>query len=99
MDLNRLGANNDYIKFCIRNQLKKVFSYPLIAGSFLIYLFNFMIMLNNDGRIVNSEVNALLINLGFIGICGVYMYLIYLLTYKKFKKIIGIIRKVVRFLK
>ncbi|WP_131006157.1 FtsX-like permease family protein [Clostridioides difficile] len=91
MDLNRLGANNDYIKFCIRNQLKKVFSYPLIAGSFLIYLFNFMIMLNNDGRIVNSEVNALLINLGFIGICGVYMYLIYLLTYKKFKKIIGIL--------
>lgn len=54
-------------------------------------MLNFMIMLNNDGRIVNSEVNALLINLGFIGICGVYMYLIYLLTYKKFKKIIGIL--------
>lgn len=90
MDLSRLGANNDYIKFCIKNQLKKVFSYPLIVGSFVIYLFNFMIMINNDSRIVNSEVHALLINLGLIGICGIYMYLVYLLTYKKFKNIIGI---------
>lgn len=90
MDLSRLGANNDYVKFCIRSQLKKVFSYPLITGSFVIYLFNFMIMVNNDGRIVHSEVNAILINLGLLAVCGIYMYLIYLLTYKKFKEIIGI---------
>lgn len=95
-DLRRLGADKDYIGFCIRSQLKKIFFYPFLTGSALCFAFTFLIVKNNDdlGILSAAEAGALVIDALIIGAAGLYIAGIYALTYYKFKKTIGMDEKV-----
>lgn len=90
-DLTRLGADSKYVSFCIRSQLKKIFFYPYLVGSGLIYMFMFLIFKENDniGVISAAEKQALLIDAGIIVLVGIYVGCVYALTYRRFKKTIG----------
>lgn len=94
VDLRRLGGNKAYICFCIKSQLKKIFFYPYLVGSALIYICIAMIFKVNDGRILSYEWKALFINLLIAVLIGLYIWGVYRLTYCKFKKIIGLEEKV-----
>lgn len=90
-DLKKLGANNKYIEKCIKTQLQKIFTIPTVVGSIAIYLFCFLILYGNDGgNILTSESIALGINVGIVLLAGLFMYIIYKVSFKKVKKIIGI---------
>lgn len=89
-DLKKLGAKNKYIERCVKIQLKKIFLIPTIVGSFAVYLFYIIVLYGNSKSISTSEYMALGINLGIIFIASLFMYIIYKISFKKFKKIIGI---------
>lgn len=90
LNLKKLGATNIYIEKCIKTQLKKIFFIPTLIGSIIIYLFFTLIMFGNSSDITISEYIGLGIDLGVMLIAILFMYLVYKLSYRKFKKIIGI---------
>lgn len=89
-DLKLLGADSKYVVFCIKSQLKKIFFYPFLTGSIIVYLFTALIFLLNDDsyKITVSEQQALLINLLIVLGTGIYISAVYLITYRKFREII-----------
>ncbi|SHJ83413.1 FtsX-like permease family protein [Clostridium cavendishii DSM 21758] len=90
-DLKRLGARNNYIERCIKIQLKKIFTIPTILGASAIYLLNILILYGNDGgRITESESISLGINLIITLSVFLFMYIIYRISFRKVKKILGI---------
>lgn len=90
VDLRRLGANRNYILFCIKGQLRKVFFYPFLVGVVLCTFFILMIFMANDGVVSHSEMTAFGIDLLiYAGIFG-YIYVVYYAAFSKFKKIVGV---------
>lgn len=89
-DLKCLGADRKYISFCIKSQLKKIFFYPFVVGSIIIYLFTALIFVTNDAlnKITVSERHALMIDFLIILCIGIYIFAVYRLTYRKFTAII-----------
>lgn len=94
VDLRRLGANKKYISFCMKSQLRKIFFYPYLAGSILIYLYMMLIFKANDGRILPTEWQALMINAGIVAALFIYIWAVYVLTCRKFGKTVGLDEKI-----
>ncbi|WP_343250552.1 ABC transporter permease [Diplocloster hominis] len=89
VDLRRLGADNRYIDRCMKNQLRRIFIYPFLTGSIAALGFIMMILYANDGRISVAEGKATGINLIIMAGLGLYLFLVYSGTCKKFRAIIG----------
>lgn len=89
-DLQKLGANKNYVKRVICMQLKKIFAYPTIAGSGIVSIFAAFLIYFNDMRIQQNEINMFIMILALIGLIAVYMYIIYCVSFKKMKKIVEI---------
>lgn len=88
-DLRRLGANEKYITRVIKKQLSKIFIYPTVTGSGIMYLFYCLIFYNNDGAgFTVSEYIGLGIDLGIFLLVALFMYIIYRISLRKVLKMI-----------
>lgn len=87
-DLRKLGANNEYIRRCIKSQINKIFIIPTIIGSILMYIFKLIVTYGNDRYLSGSEVKELVVDILVILGASLYMYIIYR---KSLKKVIGMI--------
>lgn len=89
-DVRKLGANNKYILHCIKGQLKKVYLLPTAIGITIIYLYQIMIMYQNDGKYTKAEGKAavicLLLCLGVV----IFQYVGYKISLKEVKRIMAI---------
>lgn len=88
VDLKRLGADSRYVDRCMKNQLRRIFIYPYLTGSIAALGFIMMILYTNDGRISIAEAKATGINLIIMAGLGVYLFLVYAGTCKKFRAVI-----------
>ncbi|MDO4542429.1 MAG: ABC transporter permease, partial [Bacillota bacterium] len=89
-DLRLLGANEAYIKNVIRKQLSKLFLYPTVTGSAIMYVFYGLILFQNDGGSFSiSEVMALGVDLIVLAVVGAFIYLIYRLSLRQVLNIIS----------
>ncbi len=82
-DLRHLGANEAYITRVIKKQLSKIFIYPTVTGSAVMYFFYCLIMYNNDNGFSASELIGLGIDLGIFVIIAAFMYLVYRISLRK----------------
>lgn len=89
-DIRKLGADNSYILRCVKGQLSKVYVFPTIIGVGIIYLYQCMTYLQNDGVFHLYEGKAALLDLGLCFIVGVYQYIGYRISLREIKRIIGI---------
>lgn len=87
-DLRRLGANNQYLRRCIRGQLSRVWAVPIAIGTVLIYAFYAMIMyFNGDPAAITANEAAGLVNCALlIAAFSAFFYLLYRLTLRKAQK-------------
>lgn len=90
LSLEKLGANPAYRSRLLKQQLKKIFQYPAAVGCSIAWVFSLLMSIINDWRIMSYEVlnleRLLLLTVLIFGI----LYAVYIKTYKKTKKMIGI---------
>lgn len=87
-DLEKLGANHDYRERVFRQQLKKIYAYPVAAGCLVSLLFTLLLTWFNDMRLQPYEVMLLEMEAGIALGIAAFMYLMYRLGLKKGKEII-----------
>lgn len=90
LDLRHLGADTSYLIFCMKSQLRRIFFYPAAVGGIILYLFYMLLLYNNDSMFSSSEITAMGMNLVIMAAVYGYLYLVYRLTCRNFKKRIGI---------
>lgn len=89
-DIRKLGADDNYILRCIKGQLRKVFAFPTLIGIGIIYLYQCVIYLQNDGFFRPYEVKAAVLNLGICLAVALYQYIGYCISLKEVKCIVGL---------
>lgn len=89
MSLHKLGANNVYILNCIKKQLSKIFLLPTVIGSLLMLLFKLAMIFGNDRYLSGSEIREFGTDIIIVCLLAVYMYIMYLFSVKKVKKMIS----------
>lgn len=89
-DIEKLGADNAYQKKLLKGQVMKIFLLPTLIGCVGIFFFFIMILLGNDGVIKPYEIKILLVNSLFLFCIAGYQFIIYRISEKKARKIIGL---------
>lgn len=89
-DIRKLGADDNYILRCIKAQLKKVYVFPTIIGIGIIYIYQCITYVQNDGVFRLYEGKAAFLNLGICITIVFYQYIGYRISLKETKRIIGI---------
>lgn len=87
-DVRKLGGNNDFILRCIKGQLKKVYLVPTAVGVTVIYLYQMMMLLQNDGRLTRTEGSIALIDFLLCLVVVAFQYVGYRLSLKEVKNIV-----------
>lgn len=86
-DIRKLGADDAYIIRCIKGQLRKVYVFPTIIGMGIIYIYQCITYLQNDGVFRAYEGKAALLDLGICFLVAVYQYIGYRISLKETKRI------------
>lgn len=87
-DLEKLGANHAYRERVLRQQLKKIYAYPVAAGCLVSLLFTLLLTWFNDMRLQPYEITLLEMEAGIALGAAAFMYLMYRIGLKKGKDII-----------
>lgn len=88
-NLRKLGADNTYVDWVIKSQLKKIFFYPLITGISIAILFTLFLVLFNDMRLQLFEIKMLGLELILsLVICAVF-YGVYQLSLRKMNAVLN----------
>lgn len=87
-DIRRLGANPDYVCRVIRMQLRKIFTYPTLAGCGIVAAFALFMLYFNDMRVTRFEIQISGMLTGQILLVFLYMYVIYWISFRQMKRII-----------
>ncbi len=89
-DLEKLGADRKYRERAFRQQLRKIFAYPMAAGYLISLLFTLFLTYFNDMRMQPFEWKALGIQF-FTALCvGSFLFVLYRISMKKGEAIIGL---------
>ncbi|BCN29105.1 FtsX-like permease family protein [Anaeromicropila herbilytica] len=89
-DLEKLGANHSYLTKLLKKQIQKVYVLPTVLGSFVILVFEIMLLKLNDGVITKGEIYLIPVLMLVVGIVMLYQFGIYCYSTKKVKKILGL---------
>lgn len=81
--LERLGADMQYRRKILKNQLSKIFQYPAAIGCGIGFIFSFAMDFFNDGRIAETEVIALIVLGGIILMIAAVLFAVYKYSIKK----------------
>lgn len=90
ISLDKLGADRNYKRLVLRNQLQKIFQYPTLASCGLSLLFALAMDYFNDGRITSVEVTALLAMVGITVAVAIIMMIVYRYAMKRAGEIVGL---------
>lgn len=89
-DIRKLGANDNYVLRCVKEQLKKVYVFPAFIGVCIIYFYQCVTYLQNDGVFRLYEVKAAVLDLGICLTVVLYQYIGYCISLKEVKRIVGL---------
>lgn len=85
-DLKKLGASPQFLHKEIRSQCKNVFQVPAIIGMTAIYMFFVMILYGNDNRLLLTEILAMFVCLGILGVLATIVYVVYRVSVRTIKR-------------
>lgn len=87
-DLERLGADRNYIERVIRRQLRRIFTYPTAAGSIIVMAFSMLLIYFNDMHLDAAELRLFGMELGLILGVGVFMYGMYRVSLRRMERMV-----------
>lgn len=87
-DLTKLGANKRYVRKTINSQLMKIFAFPMVIGAIVMLLYTLLIFWGNDRILTSGELKSYGIDVGLVGVVGIYIYAIYRISLRKLLKIV-----------
>lgn len=90
MDIEKLGADYKYLRKLLKNQIKKVYVLPTIAGSIIIILYEMMVYVTNDGSISASEIATLPVIFGITACVVIFQVIMYRVSLKKVTELLGL---------
>lgn len=87
-DIRKLGANNEYIKGILSDQIKRVYTLPTVMGCLIMLLWYPIMMWQNDGRITRAEIKIIFVEFALCAIIALYQYIVYRVSMKQGEKVI-----------
>lgn len=88
IDVRKLGGNNQYLKKILADQIRRVYILPTLVGCSVMVLWYTIMLWQNDGRIVLSEIKIVFVELALCAVIGLYQYIVYRISMKQGEKVI-----------
>lgn len=87
-DIQKLGADKDYVRALLKKQVQKIFVLPTVLGTVFVVGYQFLVMYMNDGVLRNYEITIMTVAIGLGILVWLYQYMMYRFSYKKVEKIL-----------
>ena len=81
-DLEKLGGNKKYLRRLLKSQLAKTFVLPTIMGCLLMFLYELLLLWQNDGILTTGEIKVAGLMLAVIALIGLYQFALYKISMK-----------------
>ena len=81
-DLEKLGANKKYLRRLLKSQLAKTFVLPTIMGCLLMFLYELLLLWQNDGILTTGEIKSCRIDADSHCLIGLYQFALYKISMK-----------------
>lgn len=88
IDVRKLGGNNQYLKKILADQIRRVYILPTLVGCSVMVLWYTIMLWQNDGRIVLSEIKIVFVELTLCAVIGLYQYIVYRISMKQGEKVV-----------
>ena len=89
-DLEKLGASHGYLCRLLRQQIRKVYVLPTVLGCTAMWLFQFLLLNMNDGRLTDSELQTMLICTAVTLVAAAYQLVSYRFSLGKVTGMLGL---------
>ncbi|MCI9595725.1 MAG: FtsX-like permease family protein [Firmicutes bacterium] len=89
-DLERLGADRQYLNKLLAKQVRKVYVLPTAIGTIGIFAFEALLLQGNDGRLTADELKLLPIIVLVLLVTAAYQYSVYRFSMKKVAEMLRI---------
>ncbi len=89
-DLEKLGASHGYLCRLLRQQIRKVYVLPTVLGCTAMWLFQFLLLNMNDGRLTDSELQTMLICTAVTLVAAAYQFVSYRFSLGKVTGMLGL---------
>ena len=87
-DVQKLGADRNYLTGILKMQIKKVFVLPTVIAIVIMFAYYMLILWQNDGCITVQEYPVIVINAGICLVLSGYQYVIYRRSIKKAEEVV-----------
>ena len=91
-DLEKLGANKKYLRRLLKSQISKCFVLPTVMGCLLMFIYEILIMWQNDGIMTAGEVGIAGLMVIVIAVIGIYQFILYKISMKNAAGVLDISR-------
>lgn len=91
-DLEKLGANKKYLRRLLKSQISKCFVLPTVMGCLLMFIYEILIMWQNDGIMTAGEVGIAGVMVIVIAVIGIYQFILYKISMKNAAGVLDISR-------
>lgn len=88
VDVQKLGADRNYLTGILKMQIKKVFVLPTVIAIVIMFAYYMLVLWQNDGCITGQEYPVIVINAGICLVLGGYQYVIYRRSLKKAEEVV-----------
>lgn len=88
VDVQKLGADRNYLTGILKMQIKKVFVLPTVIAIVIMFAYYMLVLWQNDGCITAQEYPVIVINAGICLVLGGYQYVIYRRSLKKAEEVV-----------
>lgn len=88
VDVQKLGADRNYLTGILKMQIKKVFVLPTVIAIVIMFAYYMLILWQNDGCITVQEYPVIVINAGICLVLSGYQYVIYRRSLKKAEEVV-----------
>lgn len=88
VDVQKLGADRNYLTGILKMQIKKVFILPTVIAIVIMFAYYMLVLWQNDGCITDQEYPVILINAGICLVLSGYQYVIYRRSLKKAEEVV-----------
>lgn len=88
VDVQKLGADRNYLTGILKMQIKKVFVLPTVIAIVIMFAYYMLILWQNDGCITVQEYPVIVINAGICLVLSGYQYVIYRRSIKKAEEVV-----------
>ena len=88
VDVQKLGADRNYLTGVLKMQIRKVFVLPTVIAIVIMFAYYMLVLWQNDGSITAQEYPVIAINVAICLALGVYQYVIYRRSLKKAAEVV-----------